>query len=310
MAKNELTPMSDAAVRKAMRDLRKKIAESWDVETVPFESYKDADVHTNDDIWLHVPDSNNRLVAGLRGYDGDILNMTISSTNRGAAGRLLLSSKKERLLCHKGHLGGNKAPVRMTDFLSEIEDCDIVEAENEDLAVIADLDSPRALSSISHFVRECLRIRTTAEDDPTPAPKMKSGYNPGPKDPQERRSATTRTRHYDAAEKLKEAVEKLGWLVVDREMTVSPDLLVAKGKKSALFEVKPNGELASFTMGIGELLVYSADVRPDIKIIVAQSPSDGSRDLVFKVLQENDIRLCIVNDDDSIPLENIEAALK
>ncbi len=301
--------MSDRDVRKAMRALRAKIDERWDVETLPF-GKRNIPVRVRDDVWLYVPPKNNRLVAGMRGYDGDILNMTISSGNRGAAGRLLISPKGERLLCHKGHLGGNRTPVRMEDFLSEVEGHRLVEAEMEDLAVVANLDSPRVLSNVSHFVRECARIRTVADFEPAAARKARTGFNPGAKDPQERRSTRTQARHFDAATALKAATENLGWTVARRAMKVSPDLLVEKGKRSALFEVKPDGQLASFMTAIGELLTYSVDLRPDVRIVAARVPSAASRDLVIRALEEHDIRFCAIGDDGTVPPEGVKAALK
>lgn len=95
------------------------------------------------------------------------------------------------------------------------------------------------------------------------------GFNPGPSgeltvpEHQRNREAT----HFKICWALREFVENLGW-TVSKVSGCAPDLVVERHKTKILFEVKPSGGLQNIATAIGELLIYSETVKPDLRIIV------------------------------------------
>lgn len=102
--------------------------------------------------------------------------------------------------------------------------------------------------------------------------KKGSGLDAGPAKGGVRSSAVFTARHNPLTAALWEQVEDLGYTLRTCE-GVTPDLLVEKNGKSALFEVKPVARTHDLILACGQVLVYNEHAKADRIVIVSERPN-------------------------------------
>lgn len=117
-----------------------------------------------------------------------------------------------------------------------------------------------------------------------------SGLDAGPPKGGVRSSAVFLAQHNPLTTALWKQVEALGYALRACE-GVTPDLLVEKNGKSALFEVKPAARTHDLILACGQVLVYNEHAKADRMVIVSEKP-DLSRYAgkgIARVLKKFDI---------------------
>lgn len=303
MAYSQLSLIEESRIDGVLRTVLKRLKTECASELI-----RQREVYVRDGVWICRSRDGEGIAAGLEGEDRFLLNPTFSNLRKNAAGRVLLSNKST-LLCHTGHLGGNNRPVPKKEFLDAVEGFEEVVVDEERLIVIGAVEDSNFPSALARFIRECVRIRTFSDPEVVEKTIARSGFDPGAKDGHERRSTKVEARHNSVATALKHEVERLEWRIVERSMRVRPDLLVRKGRRSVLFEVKPDGTLNSFMVAVGQLLTYSTELSPDMRIVVAKEPEPRVEEMIERTLRAANIQFCPFREEDEISFPQLPAVM-
>jgi hypothetical protein len=138
-----------------------------------------------------------------------------------------------------------------------------------------------------------------------------SGLDAGPSKGGVRSSAVFLARHNPITTALCEQVEALGYALRPCE-GVTPDLLVEKNGKSALFEVKPVARTHDLILACGQVLVYNEHAKAHRMIIVSERPnlSKYAGKGIARVLKKFDIGyIAYRKTDDGYVFEGLEHIL-
>jgi hypothetical protein len=104
-----------------------------------------------------------------------------------------------------------------------------------------------------------------------------SGFDAGPANGGRRSSAVFTAQHNPLTTALWEEVKALGYMLRTCE-GVTPDLLVEKNGKSALFEVKPSARTHDLILACGQVLVYNEFAKADRIVIVSEKANFSKYD--------------------------------
>jgi hypothetical protein len=95
--------------------------------------------------------------------------------------------------------------------------------------------------------------------------------------------------HAKIVDALEISLKRLGWRVAYGSSPSRPDLVVTKGEKCILLEVKPDDSPASFYCAIGQLLVYRRALDVDRSVIVAKDLPRSCREVIANILLDHSI---------------------
>jgi hypothetical protein len=112
-------------------------------------------------------------------------------------------------------------------------------------------------------------------------------------------------RHNQIATELKNKLEQMGWKISPRVLSFKVDLLVADRQKNhCLVEVKPTSEINHIIHAIGQILVYSSEIKDTMKLIVSAKDEKfkKSHEKIKHILKKYKIEWVTCSDD----MENIE----
>ena len=116
------------------------------------------------------------------------------------------------------------------------------------------------------------------------------GSDPGAAAPHERIGVWVSCRSRPITQSLLAEVESLGFSVEDG-WAFRPDLVVAKGDRRVLFEIKPSSSLHDIICGIGQLLVYDKDIHSTHRMLVCPKlPDTKAMQLVLELMADHDIQ--------------------
>ena len=95
-------------------------------------------------------------------------------------------------------------------------------------------------------------------------------------------------RHSPIVKALHNELKKLGWEVGSAQTSVQPDLVMTKGNRSILFEVKPDNSQVSFFTAIGQLTIYrhALEDKVDRAFVVAPDYPSAVRSSFEEILSE------------------------
>ncbi len=120
---------------------------------------------------------------------------------------------------------------------------------------------------------------------------QKVGFSPGTAIPHNRAGHSTDPQHSKIVHDLLEQLSTLDYRLERVAKDIFPDIVVSKGLKKALFEVKPGDSPCEFFTAIGQLLIYGEGLGPHMKFLVAEGLPTTNRAAFVKVLNSTGVTL-------------------
>lgn len=187
-------------------------------------------------------------------------------------------------LLHRGKIGGGRKGIGRSSFFRHFRGnmVRVLEGNDEtEVALVADLDSPRAADQIAVFVKEVERIKQLVTEEGT----GEAGAEAGPrtreisftKEPTRRRAYEVSGRRQPSADHglvVNGLAERLGSVGFKVGSDGFRDLFIPGrgGGTTILFEVETAPDLNSIYEAIGQLLYHSVDEPKRPKLVIVSPP--------------------------------------
>lgn len=230
------------------------------------------------------------------------LNLEIEQHSKQSSTRALLDAGYRSYIGHKGMLkGGGSGSVSMDRFKKLIKGISKQpiawnDTETEDVFVISEINDPEFFQNVRRYVKECERIRELARQNKIEESLSKPYFSPGIYGTSKKSSTKETTmslKHEYVLEQMGKALEQRNIFAFNSfHKTMQPDMYThdKRGKIDRLFEIKTDASTQSIYTGIGQLLVYAAEIGTDPqKFLVA--PAMPAHHGFRAALRKSDIRL-------------------
>jgi hypothetical protein len=155
-----------------------------------------------------------------------------------------------------------------------------------------------------HLLKKVFQFHLSRKEEPfSPLPPRtaseRKAIDTGPFQGGVRVEVVFEAQHSGIVSALLSYVEKGGWEICESVGECKPDLVVRRGQRKVLFEVKSDASTHSLICAAGQCQIYNLDHRADRKIVVSLASPDEAAGWIVEALRELGIELVFASQKNS-----------